>query len=90
MHAHFLAQVWSDELAEVARNYSAKCMFTFNPDRVSQQDIFKTVGENLSFDFSDGTFDYVALINNSGVQGDDYNIEDNTCQGVCAFYTQVC
>ncbi len=61
-------------------------MFAFNPDRVSQQSTFATVGENLSFEFTDNeTLDYTTQVTGWGVQGNDYNYTSNTCEGICGF-----
>jgi len=52
---------WNDELAGVARAYSANCSTQPNPDRVSQAPSFSIVGENsgVSIPLSSTSFSQV-------------------------------
>ena len=82
--------MWSDELANVAQNYAAMCNFDHNPDRVSQQATFASVGENL-FVTSANSVDYAAAVQDWYNEVDDYDYETNSCaeNAVCGHYTQV-
>jgi hypothetical protein len=53
-------QEWSRDLAVVAQNYAEQCVFQHNPDRLSQQDAFESVGENLAA--GGGAADYVGFV----------------------------
>ena len=79
--------MWSDELAQVAQDYAEVCVFDHNSDRVSQQEEFSYVGENLAA--GSGDADYAQFVKNWYAEVEDYNYNSNTCDDVCGHYTQV-
>jgi len=81
-------QVWSDELAQVAQDFSEQCVFEFNIDRVSQQSTFTSVGENVGASVS-AVADYTELIQNWFDERQSFDYIDNSCSAVCGSYTQV-
>lgn len=86
-----LYQVWDDELAAAALNFSLSCRLEFNPQRASQVTNFDTVGENFS---AAGTTNpnYRMIIERAWFnQRVMYNFTENSCtsNGACSFYTQV-
>ncbi len=83
------SQVWNDELTGVAQTYAEQCVFEHNPNRVSQQNTFQSVGENLAA--STGAADFPGFVQNWYDEVQDYNFETNLCNSnaVCGHYTQV-
>ena len=79
--------MWSDELAQVAQTYAEQCVFQHNPDRISQQNTFSSVGENLFA--GSGPADYEAAVQSWYDEVADYDYALNTCGAVCGHYTQV-
>ncbi len=85
-------QVWNDELSQVAQNYSERCVFEHNGERVSQQSTFSTVGENVALDAGGGAPDtnlYITLVTAWYDEAVDYDYSTNSCSDVCGHYTQV-
>lgn len=83
-------QVWNAELATVAQNYAAQCVFEHNSQRVSQQSTFTSVGENL-YASSGLAVNYTSAVQSWFNERSDYTYETNTCaeNSVCGHYTQV-
>ena len=91
--------MWSDELANVAQDYSIMCNFNHNPRRTSQQDAFKFVGENIYVTSRDSV-DYAAAVQAWYDEVADYTYDPDFCAenkvcgrctegAVCGHYTQV-
>ena len=90
----FMVQEWNSELAQVTQDYSAMCMLQFNPDRVSQQSTFATVGETFTAAGSSdlANTNYTRLVELSWYrQNQFYDLDSNTCSSAqaCGQYTQV-
>lgn len=85
-------QEWNAELAEVAQNYTDLCIFSIrNPNRVSQQTTFSSVGENFAVVDSifSATLNYTDLVKGWYDENQDYNFQANNCSSTCESYTQV-
>ena len=80
--------MWNDELAAVAQSYAVMCKFEHNPNRVTQQNTFSSVGENLFA--GTGATDYTGAVQLWFDERRYYNYGSNTCSNVCGHYTQVC
>lgn len=80
-------QVWSSELADVAQAYAEGCVFDHNANRVSQQTVFTSVGENLAA--GSGAANYTNFIKSWNNEVDAYDYDANSCSDVCGHYTQV-
>ena len=83
-------QTWSSELAAVAQNYAAQCVFQHNSDRTSQQSTFSYVGENI-FTTTSSDVNYTNYVRSWFDERDDYDYETDSCSEskVCGHYTQV-
>ncbi|XP_064398515.1 uncharacterized protein LOC135345091 [Halichondria panicea] len=83
--------VWNNELATVAQTYAEQCVFEHNTDRVSQQNTFTSVGENILLSQENPVNNYTGLVGEWQNQGADYDYPMNTCSvsAVCGAYTQV-
>ena len=93
--------MWSDELATVAQNYAAMCNFQHNPRdiRISQQETFASVGENI-YATSTDSVDYAAAVQSWYDEVNDYTYDADFCaenkvcgrcaeNKACGHYTQV-
>lgn len=81
---------WNTELAKVAQDYADQCDNQHNPNRVTQQTTFSTVGENLGA----STVTDLAAFWPTAVTGwhnevSNYNFTANSCSAVCGHYTQI-
>ena len=88
--------VWHDALAELAQNYSEKCTFTHNSQRVmAVKGIFSSVGENLyqglglHSSMNAGVMEVENVTETWIMEEMFYNYTTNTCSNVCGHYTQV-
>ena len=81
-------QVWNSELANVAQTYAEQCILEHNSNRTSQQDTFNTVGENLCVTSLQNA-NFTNSVRGWFDQRNNYNYQSNSCNGVCAQYTQV-
>ena len=76
----------------MAQTYAEQCVFEYNTDRVSQQNTFTSVGENILLSQENPVNNYTGLVGEWQNQGADYDYPMNTCSvsAVCRAYTQVC
>jgi len=85
-------QKWSSVLAGIAQAYAENCTFAQNPDRDNQQNLFKSVGENIAKS-QEKEVDYYALIKNWFNGNRFYDFDSNTCtedkHNECRQYLQV-
>ena len=72
----------------MAQNYAEQCVAEHNNDRVSQQNTFSSVGENLLVT-SSTSVNYTAYVRSWFDERNDYNYDANSCTDVCGHYTQV-
>ena len=81
--------MWNDELAVLAQNYAEECVFAHNQERVSQQETFSSVGENLAA--NSGPADYADLVQRWYDEVNYYTYSSDTCADskMCGHYTQV-
>ena len=74
---------WSNELAEIAQdwaNYLARTgKFDHRPTSEYGENLFFSIGKSNAKDAFDGW----------AAEEDNYNLESNTCRGVCGHYTQI-
>lgn len=85
-------QVWNEELAAAAQNFSLMCRLASNPDRASQVPSFQSVGENWTAAGTLGQPNFTTLVNIAWFnQRFMYNFTQNSCstRDACLFYTQV-
>ena len=90
--------VWHDALAELAQNYSEKCTFTHNSQRVmAVKGIFSSVGENLyqgprlHWTMNAAVVSVRNITETWAMERKFYNHTANTCNAsaICAHYTQI-
>lgn len=87
-----LEQVWDEDLAEAAQDFSLLCELRSNLERASQVPGFETVGENWTGVGTQGLPNFTTVLSiawfNQRVL---YNFTENSCstQDACIFYTQV-
>jgi pathogenesis-related protein 1 len=76
--------VWSDQLAEVAKDWAAHLIATgglsHRPDN--------RYGENL-YAISGGTVSPAQVVDFWAAEARGYDIRSNSCRGVCGHYTQI-
>ena len=71
----------------MAQNYAENCVFDHNSNRVSQQTIYRSVGENIFA--GSGNANFSKFVENWYNEVEDYNFDSNSCSGTCGHYTQV-
>jgi pathogenesis-related protein 1 len=71
--------MWSDELAEIATNYAANCVW--------EHSMVDGLGENLYA--STGQMELAPAVQAWADEDAMYDYETNTCSGVCGHYTQI-
>ena len=75
-------------MAQVAQNYSEKCIFEHNPYRSKQQSLFSYVGENLGITTNPAD-NYEGLFTLWINERNSYDFTTDSCSSICGHYTQV-
>ena len=84
-----LLQVWNEELAVAAQNYSNRCILDFNSNRFFEAPSFGSVGQTLAAS-TEMTPNFTTIIEEQWFdQRLDYTFADNSCTDMCDAYTQV-
>ena len=76
---------WSEDLAQIARQWAAQCRFAHNPQLEDRQ-----LGENLAA-FTDVTGTIEKAVGGWAAEASDYDLAHNRCApgAVCGHYTQL-